>query len=162
MGYTVHDGSTLLKISFRPKKIDNSKLQLEGVMYIDIETFALVYLHYVELPNERDYHIHRGRWQKSTKRDVKISFDYIDGYYYPTYIISTYTMKYKDTVPTSDFVFNFFTKNIERATRRNFDTGDLSIEDSLSKFEMGILDQSENYNSDFILETEKERLLFQR
>ena len=159
--HTTHGGSTLIKIMFQPVQINKLKRQFKGILYIDIDSYALVFLHYEEIPNELDYYFARGKWQKLLSREITISFDFKNDFYYHAYIVTKHTMKIKDRDESVDLIFNFFTENIENFSRRNFNSDSLSLFE-LSNTEITFLEQSMDYKSNFILETEQERLLFQR
>jgi hypothetical protein len=168
MGYTFFDESKLIKIMFSPKYIDRYVNQVEGTMYIDKNTFALVFLQYEMLPNEKDFSLYKGRLQKPLKGELKIMFEFRDGYYYPTYVISKQTSmgivsdwkvkpSNKDTI-NIDFVFNFFTKDI-KYNPMDFVADSLSLDKLRFNIKGKIFDQSKDYKSIFILETEAEKQL---
>jgi hypothetical protein len=166
-GYINFNDSKLAKITFIPKYVDKSVTQLTGTMYIDINTYALIYLQYEMLPNEKDFHFCKGRWQKPVRGETKIMFGCHDGYYYPTCIITTQTSMgivsdwdNKDTI-SINFTFNFFTKNIEKKPK-GFVEDSLSLYNLINKIKDDVIDQSKNYKSDFILETEDEKRLIEQ
>ena len=170
MGYIIYNGSRLIKIKIYPKKIDNYETQIEGIMYIDLKSYALIYLQYELLPNKKDFSEFKGRWQKPVKGETKIMFEFINGYFYPVYVISNQTSRgivsdweikpnNKDTI-NIDFVYNFFSKNVEYKPKSFYVDG-YSFDDLFRKAENTIFDQSKDYKSDFILETEQEKRLLQ-
>jgi hypothetical protein len=168
LGYTFFNDSKLIKIKFSPKHLDKYVTQIEGTMYIDNDTYALVYLQYEMIPNEMDFILKYGRWQKTLKGEAKIMFVSYDDHYYPSYVIIKHTNSSvvsgwkikpnnKDTV-NIDFVFNFFTKDIEYKPK-GFVADSLSLDKLRWNFKHKIVDQSKDYKSDFILETEAEKQL---
>jgi hypothetical protein len=168
MGHTFFNESELIKILFSPKQIDKFANQAEGTMYIDKNTYALVFLQYEMLPNDIGYILYKGRWQKNLKGETKIMFGFRDSYYYPSFVIKKQTSSIKvshwkvkpnnkDTV-NIDIVFNFFTKDIEYKPK-GFDADSLSLDKLKYNFKNKIFDQSKDYKSDFILETEAEKKL---
>jgi hypothetical protein len=167
LGHIIYNGSKLMKIEFHPEHMDKSVKQYEGIMYIDMKTYALVFLQYAMLPNEMDFYLYEGRWQKPIKEETKIMFEFYKRRYYPAYIISNIRMMgvgteweikpdHKDTI-IMNHVFNFFTKNIK--TRTKGFIADCRFLDELNqkKGKTNIFDQSKDYKGDFILETEKEK-----
>ena len=107
-----------------------------------------------------DYVHYKGNWQKTKKLENKIMFEFSDNYYYPAYVISNVTMGIKEPTGnlTVNFGFNFFTKSIDYYPK-DFVAESISL-NQLSNTDF--LDQSKDYKSDFILETEQERQLLQR
>jgi hypothetical protein len=171
MGYVIFNETKLVKIKFQPKHIDRSEIQVTGIMFIDMNTYALIFLHCEMLPNEMDFYPYKGRFQKPVKVDLKMMFEFYNDCYYPSYIIETQTTKgivsdwdvkpnNKDTI-NIDFVFNFFTRNIVYKSRKIVEDS-LSLDKVFHKFRDNILDKSESYKSDFILETEAEKRLMER
>ena len=168
MGYITYNKSKLIKVSCYPTHINKSLEQYEGTMYFDMKTYALVFLHFEMLPNEVDYLLsEKGIWQKTSKQEIKIMFEFKDGYYYPAYVIRKITGLAEifdgnanpDHVNADkvDIVFNFFTKNIEY-------NPSIFIEDGFSVSQLRskrVLNQS-NYKSNFILETEQEKQLLKK
>jgi hypothetical protein len=164
MGYTVFNGSKLMKVAFQPRHPDGSVKQYSGTMYIDMNTYALVFLQYGMTPNQMDFFTYEGRRQKTIKEETKIMFERHDRYYYPAYVISEIgtlglasdwkeiESGNKDTV-SIESVFNFFTKNVEYKPK-NFVEDPFPV-DLVSNG--NIFDQSKDYKGDFILETEKEK-----
>ena len=165
-GHTAHNDSKLAIIKFYPKQIDRYVQQYEGVMYIDIETFGLIFFHSVMLPNEIDFSLNDvGLLERITDEETKIYFAPKDGIYYPSFTISKYSASVKrndEEIINLDIVFNFFTKKVEATSRRGFDAGNLSLADLFARGERNIpiIDQSEDFRSDFVIETEEERLFF--
>ena len=169
-GYTTYNGSKLIKIKFHPKQIYKYATQIEGVMFIDTKTYALVFLQYEMLPNEMDFYLFDGRLQKPIKGESKIMFEFDNGYYYPAYVITTQTSmgivsdwktkpNDKDTIHI-DFVYNFFTKNVTYKSK-SFNVDGLSFDNMFNNVGKDIFEQSKDYKSDFILETKQEKQLFQ-
>ena len=169
-GYTTYDESELVKIYFQPKRYEKPVRQYKGTMYIDMKTHALVFLHFEMVPYKQDYIFFRGNWQKTIKLDNKIIFGFSDGYYYPTHVIFKATILVKEPVDedkrlpinkdalTVDFVHNFFTKNVEYNPKGFI--GENTPPDQL--ISNGLLNQSSDYKSDFILETEQEKQLLKK
>ena len=130
-------------------------------MYIDIKTYAMIFLHYeIKQPYEMRFEFYNGNFQKTKKLERKIMFNFKNGYYCPAYVISKSTMMFKQPGEniTIDFVYNFFIKNIEFSPK-GFVADDISL-DQLSS--TGFLDESTDYKSDFILETDQEKQLLHR
>ena len=170
IGYIEYKGSTLARINFMPLRIDKSVKQVTGSMYIDMKTFALVFLQYEMIPNEIDYTHNNGILQKTIVEENKIMFEFKRDYYYPSYVISKMTgslgfsidneIQNKEDTIKSDIIFNFFSKNV-KYNPSDFIADDFSI---IQLKYYNVIDSIDrlDYKSNFILETEQERLLFQR
>jgi len=165
MGYITYNASKLIKIDFHPRHPDRFVRQYTGTMYINMDTYALVFLHYEMINNEiYDQFSNIGSWQKKLiQEEIKIMFEYDNGYYYPVYVIykSAGEMKmvgndipnHNDTVNVV-FVYNFFTNSV-RYNPKTFIEDDFSI--GLLKSDR-VLDRSD-YKSNFVLETDQEKRL---
>ena len=167
LGSFIYNGSIIIKIKFYPKQINESAIQFNGIMYIDSKTSALIFLRYELLSNERDFYLYKGLWQKAIKGNAQMMFEFNNGYYFPAYEIRTQTSEAiisdweikpnnQDTISV-DFVYNFFTKNVEYKPK-GFE-GDSHLFETLTNRD--IFDQSKDYKSDFILETEQEKQLME-
>ena len=160
VGYTSYNKLKLVKIYFNPKQVIINKRQYSGTIFIDVESFALVFLHYeITQPYEMNFMFYNGNWQKTETLENKIMFDSNDGLFYPLYVISKAKLMVKqpEGVLTVDYVYNFFTKNIDYSPKKNF-TDDNFLNQSNST---DIINQSLNYKSEFIIETEQEKQLLQ-
>ena len=158
-GFTTYNESEIAIIKFSPKHPKINIRRYTGVMYIDLKTYALVFVNSeIMQPYDMDFIFYKGLWQKTKKSEVKIMFEFSDGFYYPAFMINKATMSLNVSkgILTVDYIFNFFTKQID------FDPMSF-VSDSipLEKFNInGVLERSKDYKSDFILETEKEKQFF--
>jgi len=73
IGHTTYNKLNLMQINFYPLQPDKSVRQYTGTMYIDMKSYALVFLHYEMLPNEIDFSLNKSEIpQKVLKEDTKI------------------------------------------------------------------------------------------
>ena len=171
MGAITFDGSKLIKIAFHPDQTDKLIKQYAGIMYIDMKTYALVYLQYELLPNEMDYYLFEGREQKQTKEETKIMFKSYKGCYYPAYVTcngmatvkgAEWEMFNPDNKETLNMklIFKFFTKEIITSTI-DF-VADCQLVDEINLKEMNMVEQTEDQTNNIIMETEKEKQLLKK
>ena len=167
-----YNGSKLARITFEPDQIDKSLRQYAGTMYIDLKTYALVYLQYELLHSATDYVLVDGRRNKPLKEDIRVMYEKNKGKYYPVYIINEGSLacfgsemgiaalKEKDTV-TEEFTYIFYVRDIKTDTKGFVENCQFYHE--LNPELMVKVEQTEDIKTeDFILETEKEKQLEKR
>ena len=87
----MYNNSRLIKIKFQLKQSSKYDFHIEGMMYIDLNTYALVFLQYELLPTEKSFALYKEIWQKRGKIDFRMMFEVKDSYYYPSYFIEKQT-----------------------------------------------------------------------
>lgn len=162
IGKIAYEGTMLIKIAFAPKKKSPNRLQYEGVMYIDEESKAFVYLDYSLIPNQLGfYQLHRfSDFMRENSDMTKIMLKKNGRYYNVSYLLkeSSFTIKKtSDSLLTYNYMFNFHTKKIDyKVTDYQVDTVPLS---RIIHTKAKGLDSNKKYINDFILETEAEKQL---
>jgi hypothetical protein len=154
------EGNTLIKISFKPNKINSEKSQYQGFVYIDEETDGFMYIEYAMIPNNIDYKKRNNTIQKHNKIEVKLMFTKSKPYYGINYFLLNIENQILEGDKTFSLnnVFNFFSKSIDYS--QEYNASDLkSLDEILFNEDGKVIEKSTNYIDDFIMETNKEKEL---
>ncbi len=104
----------IIKVSFKPKRIDPKRTQMEGYMYIDSVTKGFLYFDYSLVSAEEDFVTYNNKKQRRTGYNAKISYAESMDVLLVNYAIITHTdeIMLKDgSVDKAHSIFNFFSKD---------------------------------------------------
>lgn len=154
------EGNSIIKIRFKPSKINDEKAQFQGFVYIDEETYGFAYIEYSKIPNNTVYTKKDGALQKNIKIDVKLMFTKSKPYYEINYLITSVENQIlvDDKTFLVNNVSNFFSKGTDINQKINV-ADRRSLDEILIHEDGKVIEKSKNYIDDFILETSKEKEL---